>query len=90
MRRYDEPIAVHTNGDKQPVELCWRNRNFQVAQIDERWRWAGKWWLLGSPQHRHYFRVQVSLTARYTLPYRPRCIEIYRQGDSWVLSRIYD
>lgn len=90
MRRYNEPIDVEVDQGDFPRQVTWRNKRFCVCRTLERWRWAGKWWLLGTPQIRHYYRVEVRYLSRYDLPYRDRVIEIYRQGKNWVLARLCD
>lgn len=90
MRCYGEPIEVETDAGQLPVNLCWRRRAFEVLGVRERWRWAGKWWLTGMPQRRYYFRLEILPVSRYPQSYRSRLIEIYRQDNKWILSRVCD
>lgn len=81
MRILLEPITVEA-AEGEPVRLTWQRRTWPVQAILDRWVWRGRWWRDSSleGETRTYFRV-VS---------RGSTLELYRSGDGWVLSRVWD
>lgn len=87
MKLYGERIAVRLNDKAQPVAVRWRLSLFRVRVIEDEWTYDGKWWT--TPQlkgrHRHYFRITCLGTNGNTVS-----LEIYREDNQWMLSRIID
>lgn len=76
-----EPVGVEAE-DGVPRRITWRRRAWPVDEIQDRWKWRGRWWRDSSleGESRDYFRV-VS---------RGSTLEVYRAGEEWILSRVWD
>lgn len=85
MKQRMEPVHVDTNAQGEPWRLVWHGRSYRVMQIEDRWRYAGKWWLDGRGWHRGYFRVTVR-GARSLMGGESLTVEVFRQGANWVLA----
>jgi hypothetical protein len=77
MKLYLEPVDVETDGGK-PRKIRWRRTVFTVEQILDGWIAQGKWWR--REEKRIYLRL---LTDR-------GIIEVFRIGERWKLSRLFD
>jgi hypothetical protein len=77
MKLYLEPVAVeHTGG--RPHTILWRRKLYRVIEVLDCWVSQGKWW--SSEERRVYMRL---LTDGGTL-------ELFRRGNEWRLSRLFD
>jgi hypothetical protein len=77
MKVYLEPIDVEpTRG--MPRRLRWRRRHYTVEQVADFWVSQTKWW--SSEERRLYMRL---VTNEGTM-------EIYRQGERWMMARVMD
>jgi hypothetical protein len=74
---------LHVEADERgvPQRLYWRGRWYQVREVLDEWRYAGKWWIDGFGWRRLYYRVRAR-DRRHEVT-----IELFRQGSVWVLSR---
>jgi hypothetical protein len=63
----------------QPRQLHLRERWQRVARVLDAWRYGGRWWLGEAPRD-HYL---LELTDG-------QVVEVYREGEAWVLARTAD
>jgi hypothetical protein len=79
-----EPIHVECK-DRKPNRLIWNGKLYRVIEIEDEWRWAGKWWITLGDQKRSYFRVRVR-TPRSG----ESTMKIFYENHQWTLSRELD
>lgn len=89
MKQRLEPVIVTADTRGVPQRLIWRGRSYHVTQVEDRWRYAGKWWLDGRGWHRAYFRLTVCGTHTLTGS-ESMTLEVFRQGANWVLAHECD
>jgi hypothetical protein len=89
MKQRLEPVHVETDAEGVPLRLIWRGRPFRVIGVDDRWRYAGKWWLDGKGWRRAYFVVTVCGAGR-GVGDEGITLELFRQSANWMLSRECD
>ncbi len=77
MKLYLEQVDVEEDGGK-PKRVRWRKKVFVVERILDGWIAQGKWWR--REEKRVYLRL---LTDRGV-------IEVFRIGETWKLSRLFD
>jgi hypothetical protein len=77
MRRVLQPVRVTTKKG-YPVRIEWDGRRQPVTQVGDMWVRQGRWW--GDEERRIHFRVETPSGA----------FELYRSGDSWVVTRVCD
>ncbi len=77
MKIYLERIDVVTLQGR-PHAIRWRGRLYTVEQLLDFWVAEGRWWR--GEERRVYMRL---LTDRGMM-------EIYRLGEEWMLSRMFD
>jgi hypothetical protein len=94
--RYEE-IRVELDEAGVPIRLVWRGRVFRVLEVQDRWRYAGKWWLGGRGWRRAYWVVSTrcsvdvrGVDASGVKPRGVRTFELFQQGANWVLARESD
>jgi hypothetical protein len=81
-----EPVTVVKDEQGVPQRFYWRGRPYRVTAIEDRWHYAGKWWLDGKGWHRAYFRVTARGPNGGQVTF-----ELFKQhGGTWVLSRECD
>lgn len=87
MKLYGERIAVRVSDKGAPVAVRWRLAVLRVRGVDEEWTYAGKWWT--TPQlrgcRRHYYRLSCTAFNGSAIS-----LEIYRENEGWMLSRVLD
>lgn len=77
MKRVDRPVEASIKKG-WPVRIKRENKFYATRQVVDFWIVQSRWW--ATEERRIYFRLW---TDRGT-------IEVYRSGDSWVLSKILD
>jgi hypothetical protein len=92
------PTRPTVAGFEVPTAFRWRQRTYRIDAVAECWTYRGRWWL--DPvrlqgESRCYFRIHCSRGAdgrsRATDgQLQENVFEIYRQGDTWMLSRVWD
>jgi len=78
MKAIRSPIEVITSPNGAPARLRWKGEWVQVERRINAWVIQGVWW--SDEVRREYMRVLTTIGA----------VEIYRQGNSWWLSRVLD
>ena len=78
MNRKQLPVEVIASGNGSPARLRLKGQWVQIESQIASWVIQGVWW--SDEVHREYMRVLTSIGA----------VEIYRQGDTWWLSRVLD
>jgi len=73
---YRKPVEVHLAGDRLAAFL-WRGKWLQVASVQKIVRKRSMW----EPDPGETFRVQVPGGGVY---------ELVKDGDGWVLERVWD
>lgn len=77
MKRVLEPVEVRTRRNRP--HLIRRGRQLiDVRQVLDWWVVQSRWW--AHEERRIYFLVVTSTGT----------LELYRQGDAWVLTRVFD
>ena len=59
MKARYEAVYVEVDGIGVPVRLVWRGRLYRVVEVQDRWRYAGQWWLDGRGWRRAYWVVKA-------------------------------
>lgn len=77
MRLYLLPLEVGCEKGR-PRWVAYRGRR-RVVRLLDRWRAGGRWWRL--EEGRDYFLLEVEGGL---------VLEVFRQGEAWVLSRVWD
>ena len=72
------PVEVLMSKKGVPARLRWKGEWVHVERRINAWVIQGVWW--SDEVRREYVRVLTTIGA----------VEIYRQGDSWWLSRVLD
>ena len=78
MNRKRLPVEVVVSGNGALVRLHWKGRWTHVERRINAWVIQGQWW--SDEVRREYMRVLTTIGV----------VEVYRQGDSWWLSRVLD
>lgn len=78
MKRIMAPIEVETSKG-WPIRLTWEGRMMVVRRPLRYWIRESRWWT-GRSERRAYFSLLT----------QEGVVEIYRIGEKWVLSRIFD
>jgi Family of unknown function (DUF6504) len=67
--RYQQPIKVTCAADGMPTSFCWRDQEWQIAEVFDTWHLMDRWWAVPAnpathtyslnrdAQDRTYFRV---------------------------------
>ena len=88
MKLYVERIGVWLGADNLPAVIRWRLSLWRVRAVEEQWSYRGKWWTTPETlrgKHRCYYRLScVSMNGC------AMSIEIYQEGERWMLSRVMD
>ncbi len=79
MRQVLMSITVELDEEGRPVRLSYAGRRRSVQRVLDSWLYGGRWWRGEGP--RAYFFVQL-VTGEDA--------ELYREGETWVLSRLGD
>ena len=76
-----EPIKVHRDKDSTVTAFIWRKRLYRVLEVIGWWREPSDWW--NDETIRLFVRVNAknSSTGSY---------ELYKLGEEWFLSRVFD
>jgi len=77
MRLYLVPVQVFCE-EGRPRWVAYRGRR-KVVRLLDRWRAGGRWWRLEAG--RDYFLLEVEGGL---------LLEVYREGEAWILSRVLD
>ncbi len=81
---------IHVKVDEKGAAkiIVWHAKKYRVLEVQERWLYAGKWWLTGdlNGRRREYWRLRVQ--NLYT---RSESVwEVFRENGQWTLSREMD
>ncbi len=90
MKLFGEHIGVQLNSQGQPAMVRWRLHLWRVASVEEQWRYNGQWWTTPATlrgRARRYYRVSCRPCG---FEGDEVCLEIYREGQRWMLSRLLD
>ena len=77
MKLYLEPIDVEST-QGAPRKFQWRRKVFIVERILDGWISQGRWW------RREEKRIYLKLLTDRGI------VEVYRIGEKWKLSRLFD
>lgn len=77
MKIRERPIEVRTDSAGMPISI--EGARLDVVRVVEQWTDIGCWW--EGEREKSFFRVETSGGA---------LLELYREGDRWVLYRVYD
>ena len=95
MKARYEAVYVEVDECGVPLRLVWRGRLYRVLAVQDRWRYAGHWWLDGRGWRRAYWvvkaqRPQGQFQERVSATCECTTFELFRQGANWVLARDID
>ena len=76
-----DPIRVHQNRESELTAFIWRKRLYKVLKVLDWWREPSEWW--DGKAIRLYMRVNARNSSIGTY-------ELYKLGQQWFLSRVYD
>ena len=76
-----EPIKVHIGKDFKLTAFIWRKRLYKVLEIVGWWREPSEWW--NGKAMRLFVRVNARNSSIGTY-------ELYRLGEQWFLSKVFD
>ena len=81
--RPGEPITVEVDPYLQPVNMVWRERDYAIEQIHQRWEIDHGWWEGRGQLQRRYFTIATTSGLL--------CVIFYDRGrELWFLSKVYD
>ena len=70
---------MNTGPNGTPVMVWCRSRPLEVKRILQEWAHAGRWWR--GEDERFYYLLELQNGWQ---------VEVYREGQQWVLSAIQD
>ncbi len=76
-----EPIIVHQDSNSMVTAFIWRKRLYRVLEVIGWWREPSEWW--NGKAMRLFLRVNAKNSSVGTY-------ELYKRGEGWFLSRVFD